>query len=173
MSYRYDDLPGRQIHKGELLLKPGQICKTSFRVVSGCLRSYVLDKAGKEHTLQFAPEGWIVSDLESFTRQTPSNTYIDAVEESVVQEITKSIFPSFEELSQELQSDIGLKFQNNLIAANQRLVSLLSSSAEQRYIDFQKNHPELWQRLPQKYIASYLGMTPEHLSVVKKQLLER
>lgn len=169
----FKNLKTKNLEKGTLLLSPGQKCNYGYRVVSGCLKSFVLDSSGKDHILQFAPEGWFISDLESFTKQTPSKIFIDAIENSEVQMIGKEAVPSFEELDHQLQVELGLKFRNNLIASNNRLISLLSGTAEEKYLEFTQTYPALVQRLPQKLIASYLGMTPEHLSYTRGKLAKK
>ena len=169
----FKNLKTKNLEKGAVLLSPGQKCNYGYRVIGGCLKSYVLDNSGKDHILQFAPEGWFISDLESFTKQTPSKIFIDAIENSEVQMIGKEAVPSFEELDHQLQVELGLKFRNNLIASNNRLISLLSGTAEEKYLEFTQTYPALIQRLPQKLIASYLGMTPEHLSYTRGKLAKR
>ena len=169
----FEDLRTKTITKGTLLLRPDEKCKYGYRVISGCLKSYVIDSHGKDHILQFAPEGWFISDLESFTHQTPSKIFIDAIEDSEVQMIAKKAVPSFEELDHQFLVELGRKFRNNLIASNNRLISLLSATAEEKYLEFTQTYPALVQRLPQKLIASYLGMTPEHLSYTRGKLAKR
>lgn len=169
----YKDLKIKHIEKGTLLLSAGQKCNHGYRVISGCLKSYVLDSSGKAHILQFAPEDWFISDLESFTRRTPSKIFIDAIEDSEVQMISRDTVPNFEQLDHQWQIELGLKFRNNLIATNNRLISLLSGTAEEKYLGFTQTYPALAQRLPQRLIASYLGMTPEHLSFTRGKLAKK
>ena len=156
--------------KGTILLKPDEICKVGYKVISGCLKSYVINSSGKEHIIQFGPEDWLISDMESFTHNTKSKIYIDAVEDSELEILDKSYFPEFNEMENEMLLSVSLKLRNNLIATKNRLISLLSSTSEERYIEFTQTYPQLLQRLPQKLIASYLGMTPEHLSYIRGKL---
>lgn len=158
------------VAKDTILLSPGQVANVAYWVKSGCLQSYVIAPSGKKHTLQFAPENWFISDLESFTKLTPSKIFISTLEDSQIAIISKEIFPSFEELDKKTLIEMSSKMRNNLIATNNRLISLLSSTAEERYLEFVQTYPSLIQRLPLKLIASYLGMTPEHLSYTRGKL---
>lgn len=158
----------QSIAKNTILHQPGDVCGVAYRVVKGCLKSYVLDESGKEHIMQFAPEDWWISDMDSFINKKPSKLFIKAIEDSEV--ILINNFPQFSQLSAEDIDEFSTKLTNNLIATNNRLISLLSYTAEERYLEFTQTYPQLVQRLPLKYIASYLGMTPEHLSYVRKKL---
>lgn len=161
------------IAKGSIILDPSKVCTVGYKVISGCLKSYVISANGKEHIIQFAPEEWLIADMESFTFKTKSKIYIEAVEDSVVKILDSNFFPSIESMENKKLINITLKLRNNLIATNKRLISLLSSTSEERYEEFTKTYPQLVQRLPQKLIASYLGMTPEHLSYVRSKLLKK
>ncbi|GGG97935.1 cAMP-binding protein [Polaribacter pacificus] len=161
------------ITKGTILLRQGEIVKYGYLVQKGCLKSYAIDPAGKKHILQFAPESWMISDLDSFTNQVPSLVYIEAIENSEVLLISKSDFKGIDTLEKDFVVDIAIKFRNNLIASNKRIIGLLSSTAEQRYIDFTVTYPTLVQRLPLKLIAAYIGVTPEYLSDIRRKILKK
>lgn len=167
------NLESKHITKGTILLSPGQVCNAGFRVKKGCLKSYVIDNAGKEHILQFAPEEWLISDLESFTNRTPCRIFIDAVEDSEVYVINRENLTGPESASNEALFEMNNKYRNNLIATHNRLISLLSGTAEERYLEFTETYPALIQRLPLKLIASYLGMTAEHLSYSRGKLARK
>lgn len=158
------------VQKGDILLKQGEVAKYGFYVISGCLKSYALDHAGKEHIMQFAPENWLISDLDSFTNQVPSLVYIEAIEESEIKIISNEDFDDITALSKEAVIEIANKYRNNLIASNKRIIGLLSATAEQRYFDFTETYPTLVQRLPLKLIASYIGVTPEYLSDIRRKI---
>ena len=158
----------KTVAKGKVLLQAGEVCQHSFFVVKGCLRSYVIDKEGKEHIIQFAPENWWISDLNSLNRQELSMFFIDAVEDSEVlmtdrgfNEKIAAIIPQSAEMFQNLT-------QNSFRAMQKRLVSHLSDTAEERYLEFIKIYPTLALRVPQKMIASYIGVAPESLSRIRK-----
>lgn len=168
-----NNLKSNDISKGKILLHQGDICNVAYKVLKGCLRSYVIDKSGKEHTLQFAPEGWFISDMDSFFNNKPSATFIDTIEDSQVLLITKHVLGNFEKLDKKTLIEQNERLFRNLISTNKRLINLLSSSAEERYTDFIETYPTLLQRLPLKLIASYLGMTPEYLSDIRRKLVKK
>lgn len=163
----------KKILKGDILLSHGDIARFGYKVVSGCLKSYVIDNLGKEHILQFAPEGWFISDMDSFTNQKPSVIFIDAIEDSEVSFISKSGYEDFSTLEKEVLAEINIKYRNNLIATNKRIISLLSATAKERYIEFTETYPSLVQRLPLKLIASYIGITPEYLSDLRRKVAKK
>lgn len=161
------------VKKGEILLNQGEISLFAYKVIKGCLKSYVVDKSGKEHIVQFAPEDWMISDMGSLLNNTPSTLFIDAVEDSEVELFNIKTFDRIENLPTETLISLLKKLSNNNIAINKRLVMMLSATAEERYLDFIETYPSLVQRLPLKLIASYLGMTPEYLSDVRRKLAKK
>lgn len=163
----------KTIKKGTILLREGDRATNAFRVKSGCLRSYMIDKTGKEYILQFAPEGWIVSDLNGFINDTPSNTFIDAIEDTEFIVFTKEEFGGYENPSNEFLKEQVNVLTRNIIAISKRLRLLLSSTAEERYLDFIHTYPTLTQRLPLKLIASYIGITPQYLSEIRGKLAKK
>jgi CRP-like cAMP-binding protein len=163
----------KKISKGDILLSSGDIARVGYKVESGCLRSYVIDNTGKEHILQFAPEGWIISDLDSFTNEKPSEVFIDAVEASEVSILFGSDFKDFQSLDKEALIEISIKSRNNMIATNKRIIGLLSATAEERYVEFTQTYPTLVKRIPLKLIASYIGITPEYLSDLRRKIAKR
>jgi CRP-like cAMP-binding protein len=163
----------KQVLKGDILLSFGEIASYAYKVETGCLKSYIIDNAGKEHILQFAPENWLISDLDSFTNEKPSIIVIDAIEDSEVSIISKSNFSNLHSLEKEILIETNIKYRNSLIAMNKRIISLLSATAEQRYIEFIETYPTLIQRLPLKLIASYIGITPEYLSDIRRKIAKR
>ena len=160
----------RRLRKRQYLLQEGDICKYTAFVVKGCLRSYFISKNGTEHIFQFAPEGWWTADLQSFNSQNPSIMNIDALEESEVllfskadmEELYKKI-PQYERFSR-------IILENAFVAHQDRIMQNICFSAADRYLSFCKKYPQLIQRLPQTQIASYLGVTPEFLSKLRKQI---
>ncbi len=160
----------REVAKGEVLLRSGDEKVRAFYVASGCLRSYVIDASGKEHVLLFAPEGWYVGDMKSQVRGVPASLFIDALEPSTVHEM--DVEQAREALSQDPATGSAMfaKLQNHMITLQDRIIDLLASSGEERYLRFIKTYPGLMQRLPQKLIASYLGVTPESLSRIRRSI---
>jgi len=168
-----NDLKSKNISKGTILLYQGEICRVYYKVLNGCLKSYVIDKSGKEHILQFAPEGWFISDMDSYLNNRPSSIFIEAIEDSEVLLLSEDNIGSIEKLEKETLIELNQRLFRNLISTNRRLINLLSASAEERYIYFTETYPTLLQRLPLKLIASYLGMTPEYLSDVRRKLAKK
>lgn len=156
--------------KGTILLREGEVCGFGCKVISGCLKSYVVDRIGKEHIIQFAPEDWIITDMESLFNQTPSSIFIEAIEDTKVYWIQKDMVQRLEEAKNE---DLLIHIKmltRNIITSNKRTRMLLSSTGEERYFDFLKTYPTLAQRLPLKLIASFIGITPEYLSGIRRKV---
>ncbi|WP_374458853.1 Crp/Fnr family transcriptional regulator [Chryseobacterium taeanense] len=163
----------KKVQKNQFLLQYGEICRYIYFVEKGLLKMYSIDKNGKEHIIQFAPESWLTSDRSSLYFNEKSIYYIEAVEDSEVlllhpDFINKLIgeFPNSLE-----KSDILL--QKHIKSLQDRINSLLGETAEERYMKFIKMYPDLLLRVPQWMIASYLGITPESLSRVRKELARK
>lgn len=156
-------------NKGEILLNKGDVCKYGFWVVSGCLISYIIDNEDKKHILQFAPEDWFVSDVESFVYGSKSATYIEAIEKTEVKLFPKILLENLNDLGKNELWKQNQKLIRNIISINRRLASILGSSAEERYLEFCQTYPTLLNRLPLKLIASYIGITPEYLSEIRRK----
>jgi CRP-like cAMP-binding protein len=166
----FRELPVVGVERGTVLVRPGQKSNYAYYVVSGCLRSYIVDSKGKEHIYQFAPEDWIVSDLELYRNNGLAVLTIDAIENSEVKLINTSALFQISYGEPKLIEDVLAKFQNRIYALQNRVLQLLSHTAEERYLQFLKTYPDLHNRVPLKMIASYLGLTPESLSRVRKEM---
>ncbi|EDM45470.1 cyclic nucleotide binding-regulatory protein [unidentified eubacterium SCB49] len=163
----------KKIKKNEFLLKVNEHCKHTFFVEKGLLRQYSIDKKGKEHILSFAPENWFVTDRESSYFNLPSSYFIQALEDSQVVLLDASFIQL---LSEEIKSftDFNNKLLHNHIRHLQKRINLLlSASAEDRYLQFVTMYPDILLRVPQTMVASYLGITPESLSRVRKELARK
>lgn len=132
-----------------------------------------MDESGKEHILQLTPENWMVTDLDSFINKVPSTTFIEAIEDSELQLLPNNFFNNSYELDKEELIIQNKKLLKNIIVANKRILSILSASAEERYIDFCEMYPMLIQRIPLKIIASYIGVTLEYLSEIRRKLTRK
>lgn len=167
-AFLYQHLPA-----GGFLQQAGDVARHAAFVASGCLRNYVIDPKGKEHIVQFAPETWWLADSNSLSTGAPSAYFIDALEESEVLLIDG---PSHQRLVDRVHG-YGAAFraglQKHAAAKDQRIVSALSASAEERYLEFLRVYPSIAQRVPQNMLASYLGMTPETVSRIRKNLSRR
>jgi CRP-like cAMP-binding protein len=161
------------VKKGRVLLRAGERTNTCYYVEEGCLRSFIVDTGGKEHVYQFAPEDWFVSDEEALANHTPAILYIDAIEESKIRVISLPFEKGGNYLDTEIaRGDLG-KISKKVNALRNRILLLLSASAETRYAHFLKTYPNLVQRVPLKMIASYLGITPESLSRIRKDIMAK
>jgi CRP-like cAMP-binding protein len=163
----------KTVEKGFVLLNQGDICHYSFFVSKGLLRSYTIDENGKEHIIQFAPENWIISDRSSFYFNEASELFIDAIEETEIVFIDKNFIDAVAAISSTFRQQDNIALHNHIRQLQKRVNLLLGATAEQRYLDFIAIYPSLTLRIPQWMIASYLGITPETLSRVRKELARR
>jgi len=162
----------KKYRKRQYMLQQGDICKYIAFVEKGMLRSYQVDDKGNEHVIQFAPEGWWIADNYSFLTGNLSNYDIDVLEDAEVLLITQA---SMEEMLQTIpvmERYMRILMQNSLISMQSRIACTLGSNAEERYRGVLKALPNIAQRVPQHMLASFLGITPETLSRVRKQLLK-
>lgn len=166
-------LQSKKLKRKEFLLKPGDICKTENFIVKGCLRTYTIDDNGFEHIVMFGIEDWWVGDLFSFLTQSPATYFIDALEDSEILQISKPNLDKLYERVPKFERFFRLILQNAFIAQQQRINQNLSFTAEQRYLDFITKHPNLEQRLSQKQVSAYLGITPVFLSMIRKKLSQK
>jgi CRP-like cAMP-binding protein len=155
---------------GEFLQRAGAAATHAAFVARGCLRTYAIDGNGKEHTVQFAPETWWVADGASLASGAPSDYFIQAIEESdlllidpVSHETVVTRSPGYAEAFRK-----GL--QRHAAAKDERIVRTMSASAQDRYLQFLKTYPSLAPRVPQWMLASYLGVSPETVSRIRKKL---
>lgn len=159
----------KTIRKKEFLLKQGEICKTENFLLSGCMRTFTLNEQGEEQIVQFGIEDWWVGDLYSFLTQTPASYSIDALEDTVVAQITKENLDKLYLQVPKFERFFRLILQNAFIAQQDRIRQNLSLTAEQRYEEFTRKYTQLEQRIAQKHIASYLGITPVFLSMLRRK----
>jgi CRP-like cAMP-binding protein len=158
----------KKLRKRHYLLQEGDVCKYQAFVAKGILRSYSVDGKGAEHILQFASEGWWTADLSSYITGEPSQFNIEALEDAELLLLDK---PSWDELMQTIpkfENYFRILIQNNLIATQKRLMQSLTETAEAKYKRFMQMYPECVQRVPQHMIASYLGVSRETLSRLRK-----
>lgn len=163
----------KNIKKGDLLLKAGDVCKHTFFVEQGILRFYGLDENGKENILQFGTENWLVTDRDSVYFKEPSNYYIDALEDTTVILLGKDLVELIAKLNPSFRKKNEKLLHNHIRHLNRRIHLLLGASAKTRYLEFIKLYPNVLLRVPQWMIASYLGITPESLSRIRKDLAKQ
>ena len=159
-------------HK-EFLLHEGDICRYSIFVIAGCLKVYSIDKKGFEYVLNFAPADWWTGDLASLVTQKPCTNNIVAIEDSEFFLLAKSNQEILYKKVSKFERLFRILAENSLVAYRQRIIDSISLTAEEQYKKFCGKYPTLLNRLPQKEIAAYLGVTPEFLSKMKSQMFRK
>lgn len=167
------NLTYRKIKKKHFFIENGEISSHSAFVLSGCLRSYLMDKNGFEHILQFAIEDWWITDLMSITTQKPGYLAIDALEESEVALLSRSSQLELFDACPKFERYFRIITENGMVSFQRRILENISLPAIERYANFSKRYPQFIKRLPQTQIAAYLGITPEFLSKIRHQTLYR
>lgn len=163
-------LKPRRLLRRQFLLQAGDICRYESFVISGCLRSFYTDTEGIEHVLRFAVENWWISDFRSFLNGTPAQVDIEALEPVTVLQLD---LPGLERLYREIpafERFFRILHQNAYLAQDQRILDNISQTALERYQAFIARYPEIAARVPLKYLASYLGMTPVFMSQIRKKI---
>ena len=163
----------RKLNKAQFLVHEGAVCRATAFVNKGSLRTYFIDLKGQEHIVQFAIEGWWISDFSSFIMQTPATLCVQAIEESSILEFPYENLEMLYGTVPVLERYFRLITQRAYVSFQQRVIQNISMSAEDRYLAFQTKFPKLELRIPQKLIASYLGISAEFLSKIKKRLQEK
>ena len=166
-------LTPKKLRKKQYLLQEGDISKFIAFVEKGTLRSYTIDEKGNEHIVQFAFEGWTISDLYSFLTSEPATYTIDAIEDSELLLISKAAHEELLKTVHPYQTYMLMQITNAYVALQKRVSSAMSQSTEERYSNLITACPNLSQRVPQHMIASYLGLTAETLSRVRKKMTAR
>jgi len=163
-------LRSKSLADGEFLLREGTVCRYESFVTKGCLKTYYLDENGFEHIIDFSIEEWWADDLYSLLTQTPSKSNIKAIEDTDILQISKADLELLYQKIPKFERFFRILFQNAYITQREQINSALSASAEERYLLFIKKKPYAEKRFTQKDIASYLGITPQFLSALKRKL---
>jgi len=162
----------KKLRKKQYFLQEGDVCRHTGFVVKGALRQFSVDDKGNEHIVNLFIENYWATDRESMIMLTPSRYNIDAWEDSELLLITRADMLDLMEKIPGLVEMIRLMDERNAIATQRRVNSTISNTAEKRYEEFAGNHPQFIQRFPQHVIASYLGITKETLSRIRKQAMK-
>ena len=166
-QYVYSIAKEKKVSKGEILIREGQAVKKTYFVVDGSLRSFCVDKEGKEHTLQFAIKDWWISDFIAIYNHEPASLTVECITDSVVIEFNAQklseiylSFPEFESFQRE-------NLQRHVVSLHKRILNQLQLTASERYSLFLKQYPNIEQHVPNYHIASYLGITQQSLSRIR------
>ena len=163
----------RKLKKKQFLLNEGEVCRYIGFVNSGCMREYTIDSRGNEHIIQFAIEDWWVSDLNSFLSGEPAEYNIDALQDSEILLLEKSARDKLLDECPKMERFFRILIESNHVANHRRITDSLSTSAEEKYLKFIKTYPKLFELVSQNQIASYLGITPQSLSRIRKELSQQ
>jgi CRP-like cAMP-binding protein len=158
------------VTKGEIILSAGQLVPDQYYVYSGCLRTYFLDNSGKEHTIQFAVQDWWISDYTAFFSGEQSILYIECIQDAEIYQISKE---SMEILYKEvpvIETFFRIKMERFFASFQKRILSDLAMSAKDKYNRFIRTYPQIEQIIKNYHLASYLGITTESLSRIRKEL---
>ncbi|MDQ6889692.1 MAG: Crp/Fnr family transcriptional regulator [Bacteroidota bacterium] len=160
----------KKLRKKQYLLQEGDVCKTIAFVGKGALREYSVDENGAEHIIQFAIEGWTISDMFSFLTGEPATYNIDAIEDSELVLISKSANEELMQRFHKYETYTRLQITGAYLAMQKRLNSINTLSLEEQYLNFTTLYPNIVQRVPQHMIASYMGLQPETLSRIRRKI---
>lgn len=163
----------KKLRKKQYFLQEGEVCKYFGFIVKGAMRQYTIDEKGVEHMVHLSIENWWVGDRESWVMLTPSNYNIDACEDTELLLVTRTDTLLLATQCSTFNEMLRALDDRNYIATQKRITSSISFTAEKRYADFADSHPDFLQRFPQHIIASYLGITKDTLSRIRKQLLKK
>ncbi|TDR24124.1 Crp/Fnr family transcriptional regulator [Flavobacterium cheniae] len=156
-----------------ILLSSGEIATCTYFVNSGILRSFNINDNIIEHVLHFACEGWWIGDMYSYISGKPGNLFLEVLEDAEVVIITKENQQQLYQEIPKLERFFRILAENSLVSHQERLMDNLSLTAEERFEKFCSKYPTLIQKVPQKHIASYIGVTPEFFSKMKARLLKK
>lgn len=156
-----------------ILLNPGEICNFSYFINKGLVRSFSVNDNIVEHILHFACEGWWIGDMYSLISRKPGNLFLEVLEDCEVILLSRENQLELFELIPKMERFFRILTENSLVAHQERLMDNLSLSAEERYEKFISKYGSLQQRIPQKQIASYIGVTPEFFSKMKAKILKK
>lgn len=162
----------KEFKKGTILLKEGTICKECYAVIRGCVREYYI-KNGLDMTTAFFTEGQSVNSFSSYTNQVPSKHFLECSEDSLLTVGNQSLVDQMCERIPRLTEFIKNEVEKDAGELQERMASFMTSTPEERFTDLMKNNPGLMNRVPQHQIASYLGVTPESLSRIKKRAYQK
>lgn len=163
----------KKVRKRQYTLNAGDVCQYISFVEKGLLRSFTVDDDGQEHVVQFAIEGWWITDMGSFLSGEAALYNIEALEDSEILNLTKRSMDEMMDRHPRMERFFRLLTQNHIVALQRRAVAYMSLTAEEKYLKVMEIYPDIMNRAPQQQIASYLGITPETLSRIRRQVSQK
>lgn len=161
-----------QLPKHSLLLEAGQHVYYQYFVVNGCMRTYYIDPEGKEHTVQFAIADWWISDYTAFFNNSKAVMHIECIQDATLFKISKQDIEMLYEAMPHFESYFRKKMERAFASFQKRIISNLAQSASERYLNFIHTYPNIEQNVKNYHIASYLGITTQSLSRIRKELVQ-
>ncbi|TPN82111.1 Crp/Fnr family transcriptional regulator [Aquimarina algicola] len=162
-------LVSKTFKKKEQLLQSGEICRSRYFITSGCLRLYYIDQKGNDQIIHFGIENWWLTNYDSLLNKIPSHLIIEAVEQTQVLELKEEFVQDIYSKIPQIESVFRVVMERTYIASQRRIEYMFSLSSEEMLKEFVEQNPEFVQRIPQYMLASYLGITPEYLSLLRKK----
>jgi len=166
-AYLFSISKEKKVSKGEVLIREGQIVRSTFFVTNGCLRSYCIDKNGKEHTLQFAIRDWWISDFIAIYNKELATLTVECITDSNIIEFNANQLNSIYSLFPEFEAFQRMNLQRHVVSLHKRILNQLQLTALERYDLFLQQYPDIEQYIPNYHIASYLGITQQSLSRIR------
>ena len=165
----YSKLTSKTYKKGQYLVQGGVICKYQNFIISGTVRTFYIDHKGNEHIVNFGIENWWAADLGSFITQRPADFHVQCIQETNVIQLSYTASQQLYDELPKMERFFRIIIQKAYVKTQQRLVQSHSLTAQERYAQFCKDYPRIEQRVPQYMVASYLGITKEFLSTIRRQ----
>lgn len=159
----------KKIKKGQYIIQPDFIAKHRNYIIKGSFRAYVIDQKGHDHTISFAIEDWWISDVNSYIYQQPATMFVVAMEDSMILQIEYDQEKELKNIKHIYETFFRMMAEKSFAFLQRRIITNLTQSAEERYDDFMEKYPVIAQRMPQYVLASYLGMTTQFLSRIRKK----
>lgn len=159
-----------KLRKKQNLIQPNQEVSSEYYVVKGCLQAYYVDLNGDNHIIQFAIEDWWISDFEAFFSDKPAKLFVEAIEDSILLALNKSSLEILYKRIPKFERFFRIKTTNAFVSLRKRILSSLQKTSKERYVEFCQDYPTMEKRIPNYQIANYLGIKPETLSRIRKEL---
>lgn len=165
-----DAFKPKELTKKEILLHTDEVSNHMRFISDGCLRSYYINESGQEYTVQFGIKGWWINDLYSYLTKTIAQYYIQALQPSTILQVHRDDLDNLFNKIPAIERFFRIKMERAYVANLNRTVKSMSETAESRYLSFIKKYRDIEQNVPQYMVASYLGISPEHLSTIRSNL---